>query len=104
MALSTELQNAGFTTIGAMNGADTLKPLNEDENINVVVCDIRMPGLIDGFSRAVVRTWPDKKVVLMSANRPLWRDDLPGAVRYIAKPCEIGELVALIRTLVYGHS
>jgi two-component system, response regulator PdtaR len=89
-----------------MNGADALKRLNEDEDIDVVVSDIRMPGLIDGFAlcRAVVRTWPDKKVVLMSASRPLRPDDLPGAVRYIAKPYEIRQLVALIRTLVYGHS
>jgi DNA-binding NtrC family response regulator len=106
MALSTELQDAGFTTIEAMNGADALEQLNEDNDIDVVVSDIRMPGAIDGFalSREVVRTWPDKKVVLMSGDRPLRPDDLPGAVRYIAKPYEIRQLVALIRTLVYGHS
>jgi DNA-binding response OmpR family regulator len=97
------LQATGFLTDVANEGRDAWYR-GDVEDYDVVVLDLGLPGM-DGLSilkrwRAAQRAFP---VLILSA-RGDWTEKVDGieagADDYLAKPFEMGELIARIRALV----
>jgi len=97
--LMRALKRQGFAVVGAADGAAALQAF-EDDVFDVMVTDIRMPGM-DGrelFSR-VLDVAPGTRTVLMTAFGSIKdaTDALArGAENYLAKPFETEELVAAV--------
>ena len=104
------LTSAGYLVEHASDG-ESAWFLGDTEDFAVVVLDLGLPQ-IDGLSvlkrwRAAGRTFP---VLILSA-RSSWTEKVDGietgADDYLAKPFEIGELIARVRALVRragGHA
>jgi two-component system phosphate regulon response regulator PhoB len=95
------MRRAGYRTVVAADGLDTLKKANSEQP-SLVLLDIGMPGL-DG--KAVCRILQSKgfeapPVIFLTA-RSQTQDRVDGlelgAVDYVVKPFEMAELVARVR-------
>lgn len=97
------LNNNGYETCGAYNGAEALKTMDE-KKFDLIISDIMMP-LMDGFEfaetvRAIDKSTP---ILFMTA-----KDDLPSKERgfkagiddYLVKPFELAELKLRIAALL----
>ena len=107
-SISETLAHAGHTVIEATDGASAIVALkNDDERIDAVVLDYRLPDSNDLTLLATVRRLlPDSAVVLMTAfgtpdvvNGAL---DL-GAYQVLHKPFEMHDLESLLREACSGH-
>lgn len=82
-------------------GLDLLR----DENIDVLICDIKMPGRVDGF-QLILRAKevaPDARVVIMTAfgtNRIQNLAERIGITHYIEKPFNISDLRNVVLELL----
>ena len=97
------LSAEGHAVLEAANGAEALQSL-ERERVDVVLSDVRMPGL-DGMAllQATQRVDPDLPVVLMTAFGSV-EDAVAamkaGAADYVRKPFELGEVVLALKRAV----
>ena len=82
-------------------GLDLLR----DENIDVLICDIKMPGRVDGF-QLILRAKevaPDARVVIMTAfgtNRIQNLAERIGITHYVEKPFNMSELRNVVLELL----
>ena len=95
-AVSATLSSRGFEVTCANSGADALLAL-EDEEIDAVVSDLRMPTMTGlELCRLVRSSWPSVPVVLVTAFGSMESavDAIrAGAYDFIAKPIQIEELL-----------
>ncbi|MCD6295836.1 MAG: response regulator [Deltaproteobacteria bacterium] len=92
------LNRRGFETILAGSGEEAIEKL--EENPNVVILDIKMPGM-DGHEalREIKSRIPDVPVIMLTGHgdMPSAREALiEGAFDYLSKPCDIDILAAKI--------
>ena len=98
--LATAMDSFGFSAQTASNGQEALEVMKR-ETIDLVLSDLRMPGM-DGrqLLHEVRRGWPDVPVVLITAFASV-RDAVDlvkeGAFDYLSKPFEISEVEAVVR-------
>lgn len=98
------LNRRGFETILAESGEEAIERLKE--NPDVVILDIKMPGM-DGHQalKEIKRLSPDIPVIMLTGHGavPSAREALvEGAFDYLAKPCDMDLLAARI-TDAYQH-
>lgn len=93
-SLTHVLTDEGYAVRIAHNGVDALAVIDA-EPIDVLLCDVTMPGL-DGLSLAKeLRTRGlDLPIVLMSVRSDF--DELPANVRYLRKPFTIDEITSAV--------
>jgi DNA-binding NtrC family response regulator len=99
------LSRRGFETQTAGDGQEAIRLL-EMVAFDVVLLDVKMPG-VDGTEvfYAVKRRWPRTAIVMLTGHGTdqqsyeLTRD---GAAGYLAKPCEIEEIVATLTKAMDG--
>ena len=99
------LEKKGFETILAESGEVAIEKLKE--NPDVVILDIKMPGM-DGHQalREIKKDKPDIPVIMLTGHGalPSAREALvEGAYDYLTKPCDI-ELLASKVTDAYEHT
>ncbi len=92
------LDKKGFDTVMAAGGEEALEKLGE--NPDVVVLDVKMPGM-DGHEvlREIKKRRPNLPVIMLTGHgkAPSARDALEqGAYDYLAKPCNIDLLSAKV--------
>jgi CheY-like chemotaxis protein len=92
------LTRRGFQTIMAASGEEALKKL--DQKPDVVVLDIKMPGM-DGHEtlREIKKRLPDLPVIILTGHGALpsaLEAREKGAFDYLTKPCDIDTLAAKI--------
>jgi DNA-binding NtrC family response regulator len=99
-AVVERLDIRGVHAVGATNGLDALKKVEEGD-YDVVVLDVRMPGLggLDVI-RHLKRDHPSIEVVLLSGHgsKDYVEEGLSlGAFDYLQKPVDIEELVDILK-------
>ena len=92
----TLLEKRGLEVFTATNGNDALKSM-EEKHIDVVILDVKMPG-IDGVQvlAKIKQRYPLVEVIMLTGHASVDSavDGLKlGAFDYVMKPCEIPDLV-----------
>ncbi|MGD0144865.1 MAG: response regulator [Rhizomicrobium sp.] len=97
------LSDAGFLVFDAVDGSAGLKILESDTKIDLLVSDIKMPGL-NGYqlAEAGLALRPELKVVLMTgyAQEPIPEKIKRAGARVIYKPFDFDVLTALAQELL----
>ena len=92
--LAEALEDFGYAVVTAASGEEALPVLHNGRNIEMVITDVRMPGM-SGLELAeeIRHRWPGVKVVLISGYF------LPQAVqqRFLKKPFHMKELASIVR-------
>ncbi len=93
------LQNRGYQ-VAVANSGDAAIKLLQQENFDVVVLDLKMPGM-DGLAtlRNMKKLGLDTQTLILTGHGSIdsaMEATKLGAYDYLPKPCEIGELVAKI--------
>jgi len=100
--LKTQLMARGYEVTALDNGRDAVDAIAEQEP-DLVLLDIGLPGL-DGLEVCRrVRQWSDGPIILLSAqDSPVTKTTALelGADDYLTKPFHVGELVARIRAVL----
>ncbi|MBT5954238.1 response regulator [bacterium] len=97
------LQQAGFTVITAKTGNDCLSVLSQNEKIDLIFLDVKMPG-ISGLDtlREILKSNPNMLVIMMtgfSINEVLKTAYEKGAYGIIYKPFDIEEVLNIINKI-----
>ncbi|MBC8876469.1 MAG: response regulator [Planctomycetes bacterium] len=97
--LKSRLESRGLTVFSAASGLDALRTVDQ-QRIDVVVLDVRMPG-IGGLEvlRKTKQKHPLVEVIMLSGNATVESaiDGLKlGAFDYVTKPCDMSDLLEKI--------
>ena len=103
--LVDSLESEGYQTCVAMNSIEGLRQLAEQKP-DLVVSDIRMPGM-DGYTFCRhVQKWGDIPIILMTGvpQEMRWFRQMDiGASAYLAKPFDLDEFKKQVATLLNGE-
>jgi len=98
--LTQRLTKRKYSVVFTHSGKDALAQLAEDKDIEVVILDIKMPGL-DGIEtlKLIRKQWPLVEVIMLTAHSTL--DSAINAIKmgaydYLLKPVEMEQLVSKI--------
>ncbi len=99
--LAERLGMRGFTARVAYNGPDALREVSEGTPPDVIVLDLRMPGM-DGFEvlRSVKKINPRVQVIILTGHGGDAEEVTAyrmGAYSFLKKPMDIDELLGSIR-------
>lgn len=100
-ALSRRLGKRALDVVGALSGPEALQKLQDDPRIEVVVLDVKMPGM-DGIQalKAIKAEHPLVEVIMLTGHATVETaiDGMKlGALDYLMKPCDIDVLVAKVQ-------
>ena len=106
-ALVERLGLRGFSAHGVTTGADALEHL-EAESCDVVLLDVKMPGL-GGMEviRLIKETYPKLQVVLLTGHgseKSIEEGMALGAFDYLMKPVKIDDLTRILTVAGRGKS
>ncbi|PWC93545.1 histidine kinase [Azospirillum sp. TSO5] len=103
MATVEGLTQEGFTVETAEDGVSALTLLETDQNFDLVVSDVVMPGGVSGIdlARQIRERWPQLRVLLASGYSPESLATMGAdTASVLAKPFSPDQLAARIRSLV----
>jgi CheY-like chemotaxis protein len=98
-ALSEILEVEGYQVQRARNGREALQRMNEGASVpDLILLDLMMP-VMDGWEFArTLRPGARPPIVVLSADRNVSaKAQEIGAIGWLAKPFELGELLSLVR-------
>ena len=99
--MSQRLHRRGFIVAYAFSGQEALNRLEPDDSIDVVILDVKMPGM-DGIEtiRMIKKKRPLVKIIMLTGhatvNSAIEAMKL-GAFDYLMKPCDLDELVLKVK-------
>ncbi|CAM5224085.1 histidine kinase OS=Ureibacillus acetophenoni OX=614649 GN=SAMN05877842_103152 PE=4 SV=1 [Ureibacillus acetophenoni] len=106
-SLTSVLEFAGCEVLFAENGLESLKMLDENNEIDLVLMDIMMPEM-DGYEaiQQIRSKSQFKELPIIALTAKAMKEDrekclMIGASDYIAKPVEPDQLISLIKVWVY---
>jgi two-component system, response regulator PdtaR len=106
MAYAEFLSDCGFFPIAVHNGDAAVELLQKRVAIDIVLSDIRMPGMRDGFevARWLIQNRPNIPVILITGNsgKSEMPPDLAG-VPILRKPVDMDVIVQKIREAIEMH-
>ena len=96
------VEDAGFTSVEAVNADDALAILESRSDIELLFTDIQMPGSMDGLklANAVHERWPSIKIILVSGQLKLTDDDKPADSRFFGKPLDVKQMIAEMQDMI----
>ena len=96
------LEDAGFAVVEACNAHDAMDILENRTDVRAIFTDINMPGTWDGMrlARMVRGRWPPIHLVVTSGLMSPDTDELPTNGRFIRKPYDPAQVIAIIRELL----
>jgi len=88
MSAVAVLQDEGFLVLQAKNSAEALKVLSRHSETNILMTDVRMPGLMDGLALVaqVQIDHPAIRSIVVSGNATAEQARIAGALGFLAKP------------------
>ena len=100
------LQSAGYQVIQARDGAEALQQLHRHSNVDVIICDVEMPGM-NGFeflrARQQVSAFAAIPTIMLtsrdSSKHRLLAKEL-GAIAYLTKPYLAPQLIKTVATAI----
>jgi CheY-like chemotaxis protein len=102
-ALTSALEHKGAVVVIGRNGREAIEKLNEVDDIDLVLMDVKMPEM-DGYeATALIRQDPRwKKLPIIAVTAKAMKDDqerclAAGSNDYLAKPIDLDRLFSLIR-------
>ncbi len=106
LMVSDFLQECGFKTLGASSADEAIEVLSKSQPfvIDLVLSDVRMPGIMDGFglARWIRQNRPGMPVILCSGdvNKAQAAEQVCAGEPFLAKPFDLHFAVAKIRQLL----
>jgi DNA-binding NtrC family response regulator len=102
--IARRLRQRGFTVVCAFSGMEALDRLEKDDTIDIVVLDIKMPGL-DGIKtvETLKKKHPLVEVVMLTGHAAINSaiEALKfGAFDYLTKPCDLNDLISKAKQAV----
>src|SRR6202035_4652992 len=96
------VEDAGFTSVEAVNADDALAILESRSDIELLFTDIQMPGSMDGLNLAyaVHERWPLIKIILVSGQLKLTDNDKPPESRFFGKPLDVKQMIAEMQDMM----
>jgi CheY-like chemotaxis protein len=97
------LRNKGYRVIEATTAEEAMAVLGAHEGVDLVFCDVQLPGSIGGLSFTVWahEHFPSVPVILTSGNGPVAERVIPGRpVPFIAKPYDPDDVAVQIALLI----
>jgi DNA-binding NtrC family response regulator len=100
-ALAKRLDKRGVTIFTAFSGQEAIQKLEDNSQIDVVVLDVKMPGM-DGIDtlKAIKAAHPMIEVVMLTGHATVEsaiEGMKLGALDYLMKPCEMEILLAKLQ-------
>lgn len=100
-ALAKRLEKRGVTISTAMSGPEALEKLKEKPNLDIVVLDVKMPGM-DGIDtlKAIKAERPMVEVIMLTGHATVEsaiEGMKLGTLDYLMKPCEMEILLAKLQ-------
>ena len=103
--MTKRLSKRGINIISALSGEDALDQLENNADIEIVVLDVKMPGMNGLETLAEIkRNYPRVEVIILtghSAIESAIKGMRLGAFDYLTKPCEIEALIQKIRQAIH---
>ena len=95
------LTKKGLNVVGAFSGYEAIKKLESNRMIDVVILDVKMPGM-DGIEalKEIKRKFPLVEVIMLTGHATVESaiDGMKlGAFDYLMKPCEMEILLSKIQ-------
>ncbi|MCD4721450.1 MAG: response regulator [Desulfobacula sp.] len=102
--LAQRLRQRGFTVDCAFSGVEALSQLENDKTIDVVVIDMKMPGL-DGIEtvKKLKKKHPLVEVIMLTGHSTILSAVEAikfGAFDYLTKPCDLNHLISVAKQAV----
>jgi DNA-binding NtrC family response regulator len=99
-AMSRRLAKRDLTVVQAFGGAEALEKLAQNPDIDIVILDVKMPGM-DGVQtlKEIKRAHPMVEIIMLTGHATVEsaiEGMKLGAYDYLMKPCDIDMLVAKI--------
>jgi DNA-binding NtrC family response regulator len=98
MSAVAALQDEGFLVLAARNSAEALKVLSQHSETNIMMTDVRMPGLMDGLA-LVARVHvdhPEICSIVVSGNASAEQARDAGACGFVAKPYLVKTMIQAV--------
>lgn len=94
------VEAAGFEAVSASNADEAIHVLETRDDIRAVFTDVQMPGSMDGLGliRLMQDRWPAVAALVTSGGTNI--ADLPGGVRFLAKPYLPRQIEAALYKLI----
>jgi DNA-binding NtrC family response regulator len=105
LSVATELREGGYKVIEAGTVDEALVALAGDEAIDLVFCDVLMPGTKGGLtlSSRMREQRPQTPVILTSGSDTVVRYFSAGTIPFVPKPYVVRDLLETIGTLLPKH-
>ena len=99
-AMSKRLTKRKMSIVPAFSGEEALKRLGETDHIEVIILDVKMPGM-DGIEtlKAIKKRYPLVEVIMLTGHATVEsaiEGMKQGAFDYLMKPCDLAELTSKV--------
>ncbi len=99
--MTKRLQKRNLTVITAFSGPEALETLDKHQNVDVVILDVKMPGM-DGIEtlKKMKSAYPIIEVVMLTAHATVEsgiEGMKLGAFDYLMKPCDMEQLMGKVK-------
>ena len=98
--MTKRLGKRDLRVISAYSGPETLETLKKNHNVDVIILDVKMPGM-DGIETLmeIKKVYPLTEVIMLTAHATIEsaiEGMKRGAYDYLMKPCDIDVLMAKV--------
>lgn len=99
--MTKRLAKRDLTIVSANSGSEALESLNNNEHIDIVILDVKMPGM-DGIAtlREIKKAHPLVEVIMLTGHATIEsgiEGMKLGAFDYLMKPCDIDMLLQKVQ-------
>ncbi len=95
--MTKRLEKRELTVISASNGEEALETLDKNRNLDVIILDVKMPGM-DGIEtlQKIKKAYPLNEVIMLTGHGTMEsaiEGMKLGAYDFLMKPCDIDQLI-----------